>query len=82
MDGERDDRIRNRAYEIWESQDRPEGREREHWEQACRDCAAEDENAPGAAPDSASTGVGLSSEPQLRGPAADGDQESVSGQSA
>jgi hypothetical protein len=27
-------RIRARAYEIWEEEGRPEGREREHWERA------------------------------------------------
>lgn len=29
-----DDAIRQRAYEIWETEGRPEGREREHWSQA------------------------------------------------
>lgn len=27
-------RIRDRAYEIWEAKDRPEGQEAEHWAQA------------------------------------------------
>ena len=31
---DREDRIRERAYEIWISDGRPEGREKEHWEQA------------------------------------------------
>ena len=41
MDTGREDRIRKRAHEIWESEGRPEGREREHWDQACRDCDAD-----------------------------------------
>ena len=32
--GDRETRIRKRAYEIWEAEGRPNGREREHWEQA------------------------------------------------
>lgn len=27
-------RVRERAYEIWESEGRPEGRQHEHWQQA------------------------------------------------
>lgn len=34
MAGELDKRIADRAYEIWESEGRPEGRSHEHWEQA------------------------------------------------
>ncbi|WP_448206624.1 DUF2934 domain-containing protein [Azospirillum sp. sgz302134] len=30
-------RIRERAYEIWEREGRPEGRHAEHWDQACRE---------------------------------------------
>lgn len=32
-----DDRIRARAYEIWEREGRPEGREHRHWDQARRE---------------------------------------------
>ena len=32
--GDRETRIRKRAYEIWEAEGRPNGREREHWERA------------------------------------------------
>jgi hypothetical protein len=32
-------RIRQRAYEIWEREGRPEGREQAHWEQAEREVA-------------------------------------------
>ncbi|MCR6631637.1 MAG: DUF2934 domain-containing protein [Magnetospirillum sp.] len=31
------DRIRRRAFEIWEAEGRPEGRHREHWLQAERE---------------------------------------------
>lgn len=34
---DRERRVRDRAYEIWESEGRPSGREREHWEQAERE---------------------------------------------
>lgn len=30
----REDRIRHRAHEIWESEGRPDGRDTEHWQQA------------------------------------------------
>jgi Protein of unknown function (DUF2934) len=33
------ERIRRRAYEIWECEGRPAGREQEHWEQAEREVA-------------------------------------------
>jgi hypothetical protein len=36
-----EDRIRQRAYELWEQEGKPEGREGEHWEQACREIEAE-----------------------------------------
>ena len=35
-----DDRIRQRAHEIWEQQGRPEGRQEEHWAQARREIEA------------------------------------------
>jgi hypothetical protein len=31
---DREDRIRERAHQIWEEQGRPEGRELEHWHEA------------------------------------------------
>lgn len=53
-----EERIRQRAYEIWEREGRPEGREQEHWTRACQEIASEDarvataagETTPGAAP--------------------------------
>jgi hypothetical protein len=35
-----DEKIRRRAYEIWEESGRPEGMESQHWEQAAREIAA------------------------------------------
>jgi hypothetical protein len=34
---ENQDRISERAYELWEKAGRPEGAHEEHWEQASRD---------------------------------------------
>ena len=34
---DRQRRVRDRAYEIWEQEGRPAGREREHWERAERE---------------------------------------------
>lgn len=34
MQGDREARIRHRAYEIWEQEGRPEGRHDEHWQRA------------------------------------------------
>lgn len=34
MDQDRQERIRQRAHEIWESEGRPEGRDAHHWSQA------------------------------------------------
>ena len=41
-DASRDERIRHRAYELWEQSGRSHGSEVEHWLQAERDIAAED----------------------------------------
>jgi Protein of unknown function (DUF2934) len=35
-----DERVRRRAYELWESEGRPAGREHDHWLQAEREVAA------------------------------------------
>ena len=37
MNGKRDDRIRSRAYGIWEREGRPQGRHEHHWHQASRE---------------------------------------------
>lgn len=39
---DRDERIRQRAYEIWEREGRPGGMEEKHWHQAAEEIAAEE----------------------------------------
>jgi hypothetical protein len=36
-----EDRIRNRAYELWEAEGRPEGREVDHWLRAAQEVSGE-----------------------------------------
>lgn len=43
---DREQSIRQRAYEIWIEQGKPEGRESEHWNQAARELGYDD--APAA----------------------------------
>ena len=45
---DREDRIKQRAYEIWEMEGRPHGRDKEHWERAVREM--EDDQAVIVAP--------------------------------
>ena len=40
MVDQQDDRIRQRAYELWEREGRPEGREHAHWAEAAREIGA------------------------------------------
>ncbi|WP_207478782.1 DUF2934 domain-containing protein [Arenibaculum pallidiluteum] len=53
---DREDRIRQRAYEIWEKEGRPEGRHDQHWSQAetedrpSGDMPPDDMPAPGGIP--------------------------------
>lgn len=46
-DIDREQRIRARAYEIWEGQGRPEGRQNINWDQARREIEMESEDAEG-----------------------------------
>lgn len=41
MADDREQRVRQRAYEIWEKEGRRSGRERDHWEQAEREIGGE-----------------------------------------
>ena len=41
----REQRIRERAYAIWEQKGRPEGKDREHWLRAEAEIAAEERGA-------------------------------------
>ena len=59
---DREERIRQRAHEIWEREGRPKGREQEHWNQAVQEIESESSEAERGpiAPDPA---VGISSDP-------------------
>jgi hypothetical protein len=41
-----EDRIRQRAYELWERDGRPDGHADTHWERAAQEIAAEDGSMP------------------------------------
>ncbi len=41
MTNDRDDQIRRRAYEIWQSEGQPHGRDEEHWRTACEEIGGE-----------------------------------------
>jgi hypothetical protein len=45
MPPDRDERIRQRAYEIWEREGRPHGRDDEHWRMAVDELAEESSGA-------------------------------------
>jgi hypothetical protein len=47
-----EERIRRRAYDIWEREGRPEGRQEGHWAQACREIATEEDGVGVVAPSS------------------------------
>ena len=51
------ERISQRAYQLWEQEGKPEGRERAHWEQACREIEGEG-GSPLTESDLASGGLG------------------------
>ncbi len=42
MTDDQEQRIRLRAYALWEREGRPQGRDQEHWEQARREIETED----------------------------------------
>lgn len=42
MDANRDDKIRARAYQLWEEEGRPEGRAEQHWFTASESLAVEE----------------------------------------
>ena len=59
MESDRDARIRERAYAIWEREGQPHGRHVEHWIQAKAEIAAEEQTASDKArPVGASTAPG------------------------
>ena len=46
MNDDRNERVRRRAYEIWEERGRPEGSHAEHWEQAERELSNDRNDDP------------------------------------
>lgn len=42
---DKEERIRQRAHDIWEREGRPQGREQEHWDKAVQDVEAEGSEA-------------------------------------
>ena len=63
MNSDQEARIRQRAYEIWQREGRPEGREDEHWQRAQAEIMAEDGAAANQAPNRAAAGSKPQSEP-------------------
>lgn len=43
MTPDREEKIRQRAYELWEAEGRPDGKQQEHWDRAVREINAEEE---------------------------------------
>jgi Protein of unknown function (DUF2934) len=56
MDGDREERLRERAYAIWEREGQPEGGAERHWAEAEEELRAEEQGTtdPSATPESAS----------------------------
>ncbi|MGL4964934.1 MAG: DUF2934 domain-containing protein [Inquilinus sp.] len=53
MSDDRDERIRRRAYEIWEALGRPEGGQQQHWAQAEAEILDDECTGTGSAPEGA-----------------------------
>lgn len=64
MDSDKEARIRQRAYEIWQREGQPQGRDAEHWQQAEAEIMAES----GASADSAADRAAAGSKPQQEPP--------------
>lgn len=64
-----EERIRSRAYELWEAEGRPEGREVDHWLQAAQEVAAERETTAVGAATRARKPRSTGATPEKRAPA-------------
>ncbi|WP_349616939.1 DUF2934 domain-containing protein [Azotobacter salinestris] len=61
-----EERIRERAYRLWEAEGCPEGQEMKHWREACEQIQAEDDiDASSDTLEIASGGVESSIEPPM-----------------
>jgi hypothetical protein len=43
MSGDREERVRQRAHELWEQAGRPEGQQEQHWQQAFQEISTDGE---------------------------------------
>jgi hypothetical protein len=57
FDADRDERIRARAYHLWESEEKPHGRAVEFWERAAELVGMEDSGNPGQKPNPIAAGI-------------------------
>src|SRR5690554_1012675 len=69
-----EERIRQRAYALWEEQGRPEGREAEHWDEARRQIEEEEEEGSES---EAANRVDDTDYPGLQADIAEGDRQRV-----
>lgn len=63
-----DDKIRRKAYEIWEDEGRPEGRHDDHWRQA-REHYVQDKSAPNISGEKSGTAAAADATPSDVAPA-------------
>lgn len=66
---EREERIRQEAYRIWEQEGRPKGREREHWKEAVRRVESGESGPMAANPGEGATPASPSRQRKARTPA-------------
>jgi hypothetical protein len=69
---DREERIRSRAYELWEREGRPDGRQAEHWRQATAEVDAEERERAGGSGATGAPPSGVSSSLQQSGTAPGG----------
>lgn len=74
---DREDRIRARAYELWEAAGRPEGQQSKHWEQAEREIGGEGGGKAAGTRKRRSSKSAEPVNPEQTGPAQPGDTETV-----
>jgi len=85
MDENLEQRIRERAYEIWENEGRPEGRGDEHWDQArmeyaeARDEQAQTAGSPGQVSQFGAVSDSNGEPPETGGWAGRGEQPAIAG---
>lgn len=68
---DREERIRQRAYKLWEEAGRPEGTAQDHWERAAQDLDREDAEIQLAGATGEKPGVKTGSTPESEKPPSD-----------